>query len=572
MPTLNWIGKEAVVKHHKEVPYRLLEPLPELSHGDPNCGNLIVQGDNLHALKALLPRYAGKVKCIYIDPPYNTGNENWVYNDNVNSPEIKKWLHETVGKEGEDLSRHDKWLCMMYPRLALLRQFLREDGVIFISIDETEISSLRLIMNEIFGLQNFVECITWNKRIPKNDAGIGNIHEYVLIYCKRSDWDYEFTMKKEGLERIDELLQKLKKSETPIPIAETELRHLYREEGYDRGITLYNSLDEDYRPWGKINMSWPNANTFGPRYEVLHPITGKPVKIPGRGWRWKKETFDQYLEDRRVKKLHDGSIRVGRIWFDKDENTQPSSIKYLDEVSRILLRSILSMKSDGGIELEKILLGKSKFAYPKPTKLIKALIDSIQMKNGDIVFDSFAGSGTTAHAVLDQNMEDNIERKYILIEMEKNVASEICAERIRRLCSGYTDIKGNEINGLGGGFQYCKLSDAPLFDVNGQIRSDVSFAQLADFVWFVETGTGFTGKVNSPLLGIDEGRAVYLLYNGILKDRSVDGGNVLTNPMLMELPKHDGPKVIYAAACRLGAKRLNQLEIVFKQTPYALDV
>ncbi len=129
--------------------------MPELSHGDPNSGNLIVQGDNLHALKALLPRYAGQVKCIYIDPPYNTGNEGWVYNDNVNSPEIGKWLGDVVGKEAEDLSRHDKWLCMMYPRLVLLKQFLQKDGAIFISIDDNEVASLRLLMDEVLGLSVF---------------------------------------------------------------------------------------------------------------------------------------------------------------------------------------------------------------------------------------------------------------------------------------------------------------------------------------------------------------------------------------------------------------------------------
>ncbi len=163
MPTLNWIGKEAVVKHHKEVPFRLLEPVPELSCGDSGSGNLIVQGDNLHALKALLPRYAGQVKCIYIDPPYNTGNEGWVYNDNVNSPEIRKWLGEVVGKEGETLDRHDRWLCMMYPRLVLLRQFLREDGAIFVSIDDNEVAALRLVMDEIFGAKNFVATVLWQK-------------------------------------------------------------------------------------------------------------------------------------------------------------------------------------------------------------------------------------------------------------------------------------------------------------------------------------------------------------------------------------------------------------------------
>jgi len=199
MPTLNWIGKEAVVKHHKEVPFRLLEPVPELSlpsssargaggEGDQG-GNLIVQGDNLHALKALLPRYAGQVKCIYIDPPYNTGNEGWVYNDNVNSPEIRRWLGEVVGKEGETLDRHDRWLCMMYPRLVLLRQFLREDGAIFVSIDDNEVATLRLLMDEIFGKRNFVETVIWEKNYaPKASARhFSEAHDYVVVYAFNAD-------------------------------------------------------------------------------------------------------------------------------------------------------------------------------------------------------------------------------------------------------------------------------------------------------------------------------------------------------------------------------------------------
>src|SRR5665647_2796176 len=188
MPSLNWIGKDAVVKHHKDVPFRLLEPVPGLSCGDTGSGNLIVQGDNLHALKALLPRYAGQVKCIYIDPPYNTGNEGWAYNDNVNSPEIKRWLGEVVGKEGETLDRHDRWLCMMYPRLLLLKQFLREDGSIWISMDESEIAYLRCLMDEIFGRQRFVACNAWQKRYSRENRGaIGDVHEYVMVYAMNPD-------------------------------------------------------------------------------------------------------------------------------------------------------------------------------------------------------------------------------------------------------------------------------------------------------------------------------------------------------------------------------------------------
>ena len=462
---------------------------------------------------------------------------------------------------------------MMYPRLALLRQFLREDGAIFISLDDTEVAKLRLIMDEIFGTNNFVECITWNKRIPKNDAGIGNIHEYVLIYRKSTAWEYEFTMKKDGLSRVDELLERLRHSKIPIPAAEVELRKLYKEEGYDRGVTLYNSLDEQYRPWGKINMSWPNANTFGPRYTVLHPRTGKPVKIPERGWRWKEETFKENLANGPKRELHDGSFVVGRIWFDKDEKTQPSSIKFLDELNRILLRSILSTKSDGGIELEQIFGEKAKFAYPKPTSLLQVLIDSLRMTDGDIVFDSFAGSGTTAHAVLKQNAEDGVHRHFILVEMEPKIAREITAERVRRVAGGYKNAKGERVEGLGGGFRFCELGE-PLFDETGKIREAVNFTDLARHVYFTETGEPLPRErvTTSPFIGACRGVGIYLLYNGILGDKSANGGNVLTRAALAQLPSFDGQKIIYCAGCLLGRDRLQAERIIVRQTPYAIKV
>ena len=187
------------------------------------------------------------------------------------------------------------------------------------------------------------------------------------------------------------------------------------------------------------------------------------------------------------------------------------------------------------------------------------------------MMDSFAGSGTLAHAALSLNNDDGGNRKFILIEMDSNVAQNVTTERVKRVMQGYTNTKGDPVDGLGSGFQFCKLSEEPLFTAEGKIRSDVTFAQLAEFVWFAETGTGYTGNSESPLLGIHEGRAIYLLYNGILKDRSVAGGNVLTGPVYEILPKHKGPKVIYAAANRMG-NRIVKENIVFKQTPYALDV
>ncbi|MDQ6702791.1 MAG: site-specific DNA-methyltransferase [Pseudomonadota bacterium] len=188
MPVLDWIGKKAVVNHHREVPYRLLHCDKSKSAGDPDAGNLLVLGDNLEALKALLPYYAGKVKCIYIDPPYNTGNEGWVYNDNVNSPEIKAWLGKVAGKEAEDLSRHDKWLCMMYPRLRILKEFLTEDGSIFVSMDDSEAGSLRLLLNDIFGRGNFLASIIWQKVFsPKNSAQFfSDDHDYIFMPMRKT--------------------------------------------------------------------------------------------------------------------------------------------------------------------------------------------------------------------------------------------------------------------------------------------------------------------------------------------------------------------------------------------------
>jgi adenine-specific DNA-methyltransferase len=562
MPTLDWIGKKAVLNHHNEVPFHLLRCDPDLSVGEAS-GNLLVQGDNLLALKALLPYYAGQVKCIYIDPPYNTGNESWSYNDNVNGPEMREWLGKVVGGEAEDLSRHDKWLCMMYPRLVLLREMMRDDGAIFISIDDVEIANLRVVMDEIFGRLNFVECITWNKRIPKNDAGIGNIHEYVLVYRKNSSWKYQFTMAKDGIEKVWQMVEGFKSNSKDLSAAEKELRLLYKSENFDRGITLYNSLDNNYRPWGKINLSWPNANTFGPRYDILHPSTRKPVKVPDRGWRWKEETFIEKLGDQDIKKLDDGSYIVGQVWFDKDEKTQPSLVKYLDEVDRILLRSVISLKSDGGIELEKIFGSKAKFAYPKPTSLLQILIGSLEMNDGDIVLDPFAGSGTTAHAVLKQNLEDGINRRFLLIEIDNNILREITTERVKYVINKFEkSIRSKN------GFRFCELGPT-LFDADGQIRSEVSFLDLARHVFFTETGQPLpTQTAENALLGVHQGSAVYLLYNGVMKD----AGNVLTPQTLAALPAFDGPKVIYADGCKIGRERLRDLGITFKQIPYEVKV
>jgi adenine-specific DNA-methyltransferase len=584
MPTLNWIGKAAVVKHHKDVPFRLLEPVPELSCGDPASGNLIVQGDNLHALKALLPRYAGQVKCIYIDPPYNTGNEGWAYNDNVNSPEIRKWLGEVVGKEGETLDRHDRWLCMMYPRLVLLRQFLREDGVIFISIDDVANSLLKLLCDEIFGAKNFMTTLIWNTEgNTDNQFEIKVNHEYVLMYVKNTKY------KSEAIGRVvdpntredsnlwkgvaDNNINKNNPANPPaiftIPIGFPSKEEVI----FYKGKNVDQAFFDGTKRAGLVSDEIKSA--YG-----IEKLSGLPVKLD-----------DLIVENHKVTKpcrVYGGFANrrkleqfVANKFKPVDDDEGPIEF-YINANAAIRYRRIVETPSNilsvlRGLGTTERMRGELRrmdihFDYPKPVELISYLLKIGAENESSLILDSFAGSGTTAHAILKQNSEDGGDRRFILVEMNEGISKEVTEARVRFVSEGYVDSKGAKIKGLGGGYQFCKLSKEPLFTPQGQIRDDVRFAQLAEFVWFAETGTGYVGSADSPLLGVHDGLAVYLLYNGILKDKTVDGGNVLTGPVFDILPPFDGPKVIYAAACRLGAPRLQREQIVFKQTPYALEV
>jgi adenine-specific DNA-methyltransferase len=405
-----------------------------------NTDNVVIRGDNLEVLKILQANYHQKIKMIYIDPPYNTKNENFIYKDNFKKSdeqliedfhldeEAKDFLHNVYGTRS-----HSGWLSFIYPRLKLARDLLTDDGVIFISIDDNEQANLKILCDEIFGADNFIECICWNKRIPKNDKGVGNIHEYILLYVKNSSFKHKFLMEKSGIDDVFNLLKKLKKKGVPMLEAEREIKKMYKKNAYDRGITLYDSLDSDYHLWGKINMSWPNQDTFGDDYKILHPKTNKAVKVPDRGWRWKRETFNNvakivngvYTE---IKKLHDGSLVCGGIWFANDENTQPSSIKYLNDVKDFLLRSVISTKSDGGVEIESLFNHKSYFSRPKPTSLISTFIESVPNSQNDIILDFFAGSGTTGDAVMQLNAEDGGKRKFVLVQIDEPIIKKKSAE------------------------------------------------------------------------------------------------------------------------------------------------
>jgi len=540
MPTLDWIGKKAVLNHHREVPYHLLRCDRSLSAGGPDSENLLVQGDNLIALKALLPYYAGKVKCIYIDPPYNTGNENWVYNDAVNSPEIRSWLGKVVGAEVEDLSRHDKWLCMMYPRLALLRDFLTEDGVIFISIDDNEIHSLRMLMDEVFGQQNFIASVIWQKvYAPKNSARhFSEDHDYVIVYAKRAEqWK-------------PQLISRSGKQDKAYKNPDNDPRGLWRADGMSARNPYSRGLYQVRCPSGRL--------IFGPP--------------KGRYWGFSEEKFKEMDAD-------------GRIWWGKDGNNNPSVKRFLSEVKQGVVPQTLWTYGEVGHtqEAKKELVAicdfedsASVFITPKPVRLIRRILE-IATDKDSLVLDSFAGSGTTGHAVLDLNKADGGDRRFILVEMDENICRNVAAQRLSRVAKGYTNrkVEGKpvEIQGLGGSFRFCTLSE-PLFDENGSIREAVAFPDLASHVFFIETGVPIPkrGTAKSLLLGTHNGAAVYLLYNGILGDKTPRGGNVLTREVLTELPPHDGPKVVYGTGCLLSRERLKREGITFRQVPYEVKV
>lgn len=536
MPTLDWIGKKAVVNHHNEVPFHLLREEKGLSVGEPGSGNLIVEGDNLIALKALLPYYAGQVKCIYIDPPYNTGNENWVYNDNVNSPEIRRWLGKVVGGEAEDLSRHDKWLCMMYPRLSLLREMLSEDGSIFVSIDDNEISHLRDVMDEVFGKKNFITTVIWQKVYsPKNTARhFSEDHDYIIVYAKNAD--------------------------TWRP------RLIPRSEEQD---SAYKNRDDDPRgPWKTGDLSARNPYSLG-TYEIVCP-SGRIIPRPPKGmyWRVSKEKFLELDADK-------------RIWWGKEGNAIPQIKRFLSEVKRGVVPQTIWFYKDVGhtqdakkelIQLVDFPDSQSVFITPKPTKLLSRILH-VASDEDSLILDSFAGSGTTGHAVLQLNKQDGGSRRFILVEMEPEISRNVTVERLKRVSAGHAKADGKRVEGLGSGFRYCTLGES-CFDEAGRINPGITYDELASYVFFTETGEPMPedNEDSRPLLGIHGGRAIYLLYNGVLKDKKLNGGNVLTQKILANLTAHDGPKVIFGTACRLSPSRLKKENVIFRQIPYEIRV
>ena len=517
MPTLEWIGKDKVVNHHQQVPYRVLEA--QYTYNAERSDNMIIRGDNLEALKSLLPKYEGKVKCIYIDPPYNTGNEGWVYNDNVNDPRIKKWLGEVVGKEGEDLSRHDKWLCMMYPRLKLLQKLLAENGAIFISIDDVEMPNLRLLMDEVFGAGNFVTNVIWHKNYaPKSSAKyFSEDHDYILVYAKnKSTW-------------------------TPNLLPRTE--------DQDK---VYKNPDNDPRGlWRPDNLSARNPYSLG-KYSIVCPggriIPGPPA---GRYWVVSEEKFKQMDAE-------------GRIYWGKDGNNIPAPKRYLSEVKQGRVPQTIWEYADVGHtqdakkDIKAIFDGEMPFDTPKPARLLERIIQIASDADG-IILDSFAGSGTTAHAVLNMNKADGGNRKFILVEM-MDYSDAITAERVKRVIDGYGNGK-NAVPGTGGDFTFYDLGEALLLP-NGNLNENVSADKIREYVYYMETKEALPeGSNGNPyFLGASHGAAYYFYYEK-------DAITTLDHGFLATIPERADNYIIYADLCTIPTEELAKYNITFKKIP-----
>jgi len=544
MPTLEWIGKDKVVNHDKEVPFRLLKEVRGKSLNGDDTENMIIHGDNLEALKALLPHYAGKVKMIYIDPPYNTGEENWIYNDKVNSPQMKEWLGKIVGKESEDLCRHDKWLCMLYPRLKLLRELLDREGVICISIDDNENYHLRRILDDIFGVNNFLASIIWDLGTGTRAGHFTRAHEYIIVYAKDKSLLTNFVY--EGEEDIisERAIKKISKA-NPASIIE-----------FPAGIDFEGEDSEFVGVFGgseKVEVI-SGKMTFknGKLEEPVKLMAGWAMRNQILSWLSGEETYDSKGQ------------RVKRFYFAKNGKLQYEKIRgFVNPPS--VLRKLASTK-EGTKEIENI-FGKGVFQFPKPSKLIRELIKIVSCK-GDIILDSFAGSGTTAHAVLNLNKEDGGNRKFILVEME-DYADTITAERVRRVIKGYGKGK-NKVEGTSGGFKYMELSEDPLFDRHGVISPKATYDDLANYIFFTETHNSIDRKKDKPkegYLGEKGGVHYFLIFDGF---PDLVFKNYLTEEFLQTLDKFDGKKVVYADAVLLDDETLRERGIEFKQIPYEI--
>lgn len=505
MPILDWMTRGEDVVAAARVPYRMLEAVPGLDGGDADPANMLIQGDNLEALKSLLPFYAGRVKCIYIDPPYNTRSAFDHYDDNL---------------------EHAQWLAMIYPRLVLLRELLAEDGSIWISIDDDEQAYMKVICDEIFGRSKFVASNIWQKRYaPDARIAISDAHEYVLCYAGNSG--------------------KFKERRSLLPLTEAQTKQFKMDDGDHRGV------------WKADNFTAP-----GFRPNQMYPITlpsGRVVTPPGgRCWRVTLDGFHSFTADK-------------KMYYGPKGDSLPSVKRFLSEMPGMVpwtwwSHTEAGHSQEGKKESQSLFGADNSFSTPKPERLVQRILH-IATNPGDLILDCFVGSGTTAAVA------HKMGRRWIGIEMG-NHAETHCKPRLDKVIAGEQGGISAAVGWKGGGgYRYYRLGP-PTFDATGRIEPDIGFDALAAHIWFAETGhpaSRIDGE-RSPVLGVHNGTAYALLYNGILGDRSVSGGNMLTAPLFARLaaalPDHAGPWVVYGEACRMAPARLSSAGVTFKQTPY----
>ena len=493
MPILEWLDKDKAVTASKSVQFRLLKEVPEYSYGDKNTGNMIVHGDNLEALKALLPYYKGRVKCIFIDPPYNTGSAFAQYDDNL---------------------EHSIWLSMMYPRLELLCSFLKEDGSLWVSIDDGEAHYLKILLDEILGRRNFVATVVWRSSDnSNNDAKQFSLdHNYILVYSKTIGWQ-----------------------PNKLPRSEEQSRH-------------YNNPDNDPRgPWfdgNPLNSPNPRPNLT---YDIIAP-NGNIIKPPFNGWRWSKETLKEKMQSgeirfnsnftnikRRTYLLEQKGVPPSTLWIDLDETGHNRQAKY--EQKKLFP------------ELNKL----EWFQTPKPEKLLRKII-FLATDPGDIVMDTFLGSGTTTAVAQKMN------RHYIGVELEETAVTHV-VPRMQKVVDGEQGgISEAEHWQGGGGYKFYRL-DEPLYNAKGLLNKNVEAKELGAFIWYKETQTSLPDEALVPYLGTFDETSYYLMY-----DKEEDTS--LSLRTLKKLEVKQGKKVIYADLCKLTKKKLQDEQIMFKQIPY----
>ena len=503
MPFLDWVNKTQAVKSTAEVPYRLLQF--HSAYGAATSENLLIQGDNLLALKALLPFYRGQVKCIYIDPPYNTQSAFEHYDDKL---------------------EHSQWLSMMYPRLVLLRELLAEDGSIWVSIDDREAHYLKVLMDEVFGRSNFMTTIAWQQRTTReNRKTFSSNHEFLLLYAR----DYSrFAATRNDLALTDEVRAR------------------------------YKNPDEDSRgPWQSVSANAQAGHGTPSQFYTLVAPNGNHHELPnGRCWLYTQEKMAQ-------------EIAANNIWFGKDGNGVPRIKKFLSEVKAGLTPETLWFAEDVGTNdfakkhLIQLFRDADLFDTPKPESLISRVLN-IASNPGDLVLDSFLGSGTTAAVA------QKMGRRWIGIEMGDHARTH-CLPRLEKVIAGEQGGISSSVGWQGGGGFRFHILGEPVFDADGAIHPAVRFSALAAYLWHFETGDTAAQVFDSPLLGIHNDTAYYLLYNDILGDRRPQGGNVLTSAVLAYLDTtfpHDGPRIVYGETTRLGEARLRESGISFKQIPY----